>query len=62
MLVRLASTYCGTIVDPAVLEQVRVRIDVFEIPPFSRRHESIDESMVTTLELPWVPAEPVAPL
>jgi hypothetical protein len=61
-LMRLATVYCGTIVDPAALAQVRARIDVMEIPPFSRRHEPIDYSAVVTHEFPWVPAEPVAQL
>jgi hypothetical protein len=58
-LMRLASAYCGGVVDSAALAEVRVRIDVFEIPPFSRRHDPIDLDQVRTYEYPWVDAEPV---
>lgn len=61
-LMRLASAYCGGIIGPHVIDGVRVRIDVFDIPPFSRRHDAIDTSQVRTYEYPWRSAEPVPPL
>lgn len=61
-LMRLASAYCGGIVGPHALEGVRTRIDVFEIPPFSRRHDPIDTSQVQTYEYPWRSAESIPPL
>lgn len=61
-LMRLASAYCGGILGPDALDSVRPRIDVFEIPPFSRRHDAIDTSQVRTYEYPWRSAESVPPL
>ncbi|MBL8946539.1 MAG: hypothetical protein JNK45_25455 [Myxococcales bacterium] len=61
-LMRLASAYCGGILGPDALDGVRPRIDVFEIPPFSRRHDAIDPSQVRTYEYPWRAAESIPPL
>lgn len=61
-LMRLASAYCGGILGGQALEAVRTRIDVFEIPPFSQRHEPMDTSQVQTYEYPWHSAESVPPL